>query len=259
MSLLLLIFTSFLIVLWTVRLARSKGRQPWMWGGAALLLSVIPDYALISIVPLVILLFMKRRQDPVDAGSAPPLCPKCAALRSEDQSYCVNCGWELARAYGGETSADDAQVGAPSGPEHAEPSVANADLAPVHSIEAEANPIAEAGSAGQAEPIPLEPAGQDAPSGTPAESPEEVPAEPVVRRRRGVPTATSMTQWGIDLFDLGRIQESVDQFTKAIALDPDFKMAWERRAESYAKLGRGEEAAEDRRRLRALNASPSAG
>jgi len=257
MSLLLLIFTSFLIVLWTVRLARSKGRQPWMWGGAALILSVIPDHALLSIVPLVILLFMKRRQDPVDAGSAPPVCPKCAALRSEDQSYCVNCGWELARPYRGETSADDAQVGAPSGPEHAEPSVAaaNADPTPVHFIEAEANPIAEAGSTGQAETIPIQPAGQDAP----AEIPEETPAEPVVRRRRGVPTASSMTQWGIDLFNLGRIQESVDQFTKAIALDPDFKMAWEHRAESYAKLGRGEEAAEDRRRLRALNASPSAG
>ena len=68
-----------------------------------------------------------------------------------------------------------------------------------------------------------------------------------------------MTQWGIDLFDLGRIQESIDQFTKAIALDPNFKMAWERRAESYAKLGRGDEAAEDRRRLRALNATTSTG
>ena len=62
-----------------------------------------------------------------------------------------------------------------------------------------------------------------------------------------------MTERGIRLFNQGRIQESIDQYTKAIALDPNYKEAWEYRAEAYARLGRGEQAEEDRRRLQALN------
>jgi Tfp pilus assembly protein PilF len=68
-----------------------------------------------------------------------------------------------------------------------------------------------------------------------------------------------MTERGVRLFNQGRIQESIDQFTKAIALDPNYTQAWARRAEAYARLGRGEEAAEDRRRLDALDASSSTG
>ena len=219
--------------------------------------------SLLGMIPIVILLFMRRRQEGVDARPAPPACPKCNTLRSRDHRYCVSCGWELARPYLGETSTDDEQVATPLGSQYAEPNVATADFPPVHSAEQEATSVAEAGSTGQVEPTPLEPVLQDAPArdstGVQAESPEEAPAEPEVRRHRGIPTAAGMTEWGIDLFNLGRVQESIDQFTKAIALDPNFKMAWERRAEAYAKLGRGEQAAEDRRRLRALNATPSAG
>ena len=139
--------------------------------------------------------------------------------------------------------------------------MAASDSPPVHSPEPEASPVAGVGAASsiQGESISPDPAQQDAPTGEATEntsdSTEDVPAEPEVRRYRGVPTAPGMTQWGIDLFNLGRIQEAIDQFTKAIALDPNFKMAWERRAEAYTDLGRGEEAAEDRRRLRALNAT----
>ena len=68
-----------------------------------------------------------------------------------------------------------------------------------------------------------------------------------------LPTAAGMTERGVSLFNQGRIQESIDQFTKAIALDPNYVEAWARRAEAYAQLGRGNEAAEDRRRLDALD------
>ena len=52
----------------------------------------------------------------------------------------------------------------------------------------------------------------------------------------------------------GRIQEAIDQFTKAIALDPKHREAFEGRAEAYTQQGRGERAAEDYRRIQALNA-----
>jgi len=263
MAPLFLILTTTLVVVWTVKLARSKGRHPWMWGGAALILSMIPPQSLLGMIPIVVLLFMKRRQEAVDARPVRPVCPKCDTLHSRDQRYCVSCGWELTRPYLGETSTGEEQVSTPLGSQYPEPKVATADSPSVPSAEPEANPMSESGTTSQVEPATPEPVRQDAPTGdstgAQAESPEEAPAEPEVRRHRGVPTAPGMTQWGIELFDLGRVQESVDQFTKAIALDPNFKMAWERRAESYAKLGRGEEAAEDRRRLRALNAAPSAG
>ena len=218
-----------------------------------------PPLNLLGMIPLVILLFLRRPQVSVDAGPARPVCPKCDTLHSSDHRFCVNCGWELSKSYLGETSADEKQVPTPSGSQHAEATVATGDSPPVDSVETEAEPVAGAGPTGQGEPTPPEPVPQDAPAGDATKSPEEAPAGPEVRRHRGVPTAAGMTEWGIDLFNLGRVQESIDQFTKAIALDPNFKMAWKRRAEAYAKLGRGEQAAEDRRRLRALNATPSAG
>jgi Tfp pilus assembly protein PilF len=68
-----------------------------------------------------------------------------------------------------------------------------------------------------------------------------------------------MTARGLSRLENGRIQEAIDQFTKAIALDPNYREAWEQRAEAYSKQGRGEEAAEDRRRIQGLNASSSPG
>ena len=64
---------------------------------------------------------------------------------------------------------------------------------------------------------------------------------------------------GMRLFTDGRTQEAIDQFTKAIALDPSFPEAWERRAEAYSKQGRGEAADADRLILSGLDATSSPG
>ena len=73
------------------------------------------------------------------------------------------------------------------------------------------------------------------------------------------PTAAVMTSRGIERFDEGKFQEAIDQFTKAIALDPKYVDAWERRAEAYAQLGRPKQAEEDRRHLQGLDPSSSPG
>ena len=52
----------------------------------------------------------------------------------------------------------------------------------------------------------------------------------------------------------GKLQEAIDQFTKAIALDPKHKEAFERRAEAYTRQGRVERAAEDYRQIQVLSA-----
>ena len=74
-------------------------------------------------------------------------------------------------------------------------------------------------------------------------------APPAVRRS---PTAANLTERGIALFGQGRVQEAIDQFTKAIALDPKYKLAWEQRAEAYGRLGRAEQQAADRRQLETI-------
>lgn len=89
----------------------------------------------------------------------------------------------------------------------------------------------------------------------PAPEPQQVPATPAVAAPpapRPIPTPANLTERGVSLFNQGRFQEAIDQFTKAIALDPDYKEAWERRAEAYGKLGRPERQKADQRRLEAF-------
>ena len=71
------------------------------------------------------------------------------------------------------------------------------------------------------------------------------------------PTAAVMVARGIERFAEEKYQEAIDQFTKAIALDPNYAEAWERRAESYSQMGRSERAEDDRRHLKGLNPSSS--
>ena len=73
------------------------------------------------------------------------------------------------------------------------------------------------------------------------------------------PTAAVMVSRGIERFAEAKYQEAIDQFTKAIALDPNYAEAWERRADSYAQMGRSERAEDDRRHLRGLDPSSSPG
>jgi Flp pilus assembly protein TadD len=68
-----------------------------------------------------------------------------------------------------------------------------------------------------------------------------------------------MVSRGIERYGEEKYQEAIDQFTKAIALDPNYAEAWERRAEAYAQLGRPQQAEDDRRHLKWLDPSSSPG
>ena len=131
-------------------------------------------------------------------------------------------------------------------PTGAGPSV---EAGPSVATEVEGVAAVEPASASEEAKPPVAPASPE-----PTPQPEPVATAPVIR---GTPTPASMTERGVWLFNQGRTQESIDQFTKAIALDADYQEAWEHRAEAYSRLGRGEQAAEDRRRLQAIIASSS--
>ncbi len=222
-----------MVLLWTVRIARSKSRNAWLWGGAAFILMVIPNLNLLGVIPMVVLMFLKSPQnqgEPIIDSSG---CPRCQASLLRNSRFCTSCGWDLAERYYPET----APVEEPS--------------APTQAVESREH-VAVADPPGQS-------AAEDAPQEPPVDTTPEVTPPPFTPPKKPVtlvlPTAAGMTERGVGLFNQGRIQESIDQFTKAIALDANYIQAWARRAEAYARLGRGNEAAEDQRRLDALNAS----
>ena len=262
------------IAFWTARAALSRGRNPWVWGGAALILglvAVMRDDArwlnLLSVAPvLFLMLFIRpRTQSPMRRERS--ACPKCAAAHAPGQNFCTKCGWDLSREYTPENGDTvlASEMRQPQTPPERDFSTATMER-PAET------PPASAAADTPAEPAPppatpAAPASTEAPTATgdtPAATPQPpAPAaepEPATPRPWGIPqpspapTAEQMTARGATLLGEGRIQEAIDQFTKAIALDPKHREAFERRAEAYTQQGRGERAAEDYRRIQALNA-----
>ena len=259
------------VALWTARLAMSKGRNAWGWGGAALLLSLMP-WHLLGVVPVLVLLFIKR------PATAPALdkdrlsCARCAKSYSEGQHFCTGCGWDLNEAYSPEepegaqaspaqpqtqTTMPATSVAQP--PETApEKSDVSAVEAPV--VETETAKVTEAPAADTAQVAAEESGGSSEAESPEAEGEPEQEHVPWGTFEPGpAPTAAIMTSRGIEQFDEGKYQEAIDQFTKAIALDPKYADAWQRRAEAYAQLGRSEQAAKDRQHLQGLDPSSSPG
>ena len=230
--------------------------------------------------PLVFLLLFRsplfRRGNPT-ATAAPArmaaACPRCAAADPGGQNYCVHCGWDLSRLY--TESADSAETTAPaaSPPEPAATVLeTTADIPSAAVTESPADIPAAAVTETAPKPAETTPEETATPAAIPQKPPAapatapilaqdtEPPPEPVetapaasptpaVRRS---PTAANLTERGIALFGQGRVQEAIDQFTKAIALDPKYKLAWEQRAEAYGRLGRAEQQAADRRQLETI-------
>jgi tetratricopeptide (TPR) repeat protein len=249
MSNILLFIALALVLLWTARLARNKRRSPWLWGGAAFILMLIPGYNLLAVIPMIVLLFIKspqaRSDNPVDQQA----CQRCNTNLTPGSKFCTSCGWELSPS-----NPSDARVNAEK----------PADLVVEERREttpASEMPMQEAGGEVQAPAQAASMQGATQAAVAPVEEAvsEPPPAGPRKRVPVDAPTADALTERGVRLYNQGRTQEAIDQFTKAIALDPNCAQAWARRAEAYARLGRGDEAEEDRRKLEALNPGSTGG
>ena len=261
MNEILQILSLLFVVAWTARLARNKGRNPLLWAGAAAIPAVglIPGFyewlTVFCMLPMLSLVFMRARQPLVTDGEQDNTvsCPRCQHNHESGPSFCTNCGWELTRPYA-TADAGGEQVDTPE-PTQASSAEATADASatlPSQTAspgEAASKPEPEPALASQQTPEtnPASPAQPSEPNGEPA------PAFAVAPLKITRPlTAAGMTELGLSLFNQGRVREAVDQFTKAIALDPRYRDAWANRAKAYSELGLKEKAAADRQQLEAI-------
>ena len=268
----LLLISLGIIVLWTTRLARSKGLNPWYWGvGTALLVVVAWMFSRQYLAPVVMapLIFLLLFRSPLFRRNQQPEatpCPSCGAPDTGGLNFCVQCGWDLSRAtmeqpestsetpVVSETPvAQDQQAEQPGGQQQQE-IPASEPWAPSPAAEEQQREAAAGMPPSSPPTVESEPVlAQDAtPTPPPAEAQAETAPPPPPREPRPIPTPANLTARGIGLFNEGRIQESIDQFTKAIALDPNYREAWQRRAEAYGRLGRPERQQADQRRLEAI-------
>ena len=102
MSQLFFYFSLALIPLWTARLARNKGQNHWVWGGASVVLTFIPqlfnsDLNVLGMVPIIVLMFVKAPKSASDAEDIEIICSRCQTSHTPGHNFCVNCGWEQAR------------------------------------------------------------------------------------------------------------------------------------------------------------------
>jgi len=237
-----------LIILWTMRLAHSKGRNPFVWGGISLLLVLIPSWPdLLGMGPMLVLLFIKSPQT-ISQETVPETvtCPKCQAYHAVGHTYCVNCGWELVRSYTDDLGhVSEVVTATQAKPEPAPTS---------EQIEQMAGQSTQHFASEMTSP-PYEPLNESLISENVAAfaqtlpEPESEVEQPVVRYPI---TPAGFTERGLALIAVEQFQGAIDQFTKAIALDPGYVPAWTRRAEAYELMGRQGKAEGDRRHLGGL-------
>ena len=247
MSVILQILSLLFVVLWTARLARNKGRNPLLWAGAAAipvvgLLEIFPEWlTVLCMVPMLALVFTRTRRTVAADGEQEQTisCPRCQHAHEPGPSFCTNCGWELTRAY---ATAD----GSSETVEAAETTMAaSTDTAADATASPAPDPVLASQQTTEAAAAPTAPAAEP--------EPDAAPAFAVAPLKITRPlTAAGMTELGLSLFNQGRVREAVDQFTKAIALDPRYREAWANRAKAYSELGLSEKAAEDRQQLEAI-------
>jgi tetratricopeptide (TPR) repeat protein len=250
MNLVLQLLSLIFVVLWTARLARNKGRNILAWSAIAAvpavgLLNGFPDWiTVLCMFPMLALVFVPARPTTNSTGIEDDslACPRCQHSHDAGTTFCTNCGWELVRPYAtadapaeGNSAGEDVQS-----PLEPTPSSAAASAAPEPVIASSQSDTAPEGST-----VPGVTAAADL-------RPDPIPFSAQPLKVTQPLTAAGMTERGLALINQGRAREAVDQFTKAIALDPRYREAWANRAKAYSELGLIDKAAADTRQLEAI-------
>ena len=164
-----------------------------------------------------------------------------SAVREVEPSSIEGSRPVIAQAVEAPPTAEEARPVTAQAADAADPAMAQT----AEPVPAATEPGPAAGQPAEAAPATAEPRpvmGQDA-EARPADQDDgaSAPAPWGVPPPGPPPTAATMTARGMRLFSDGRTQEAIDQFTKAIALDPSFPEAWETPCRSLfeARQGRG--------------------
>jgi hypothetical protein len=254
MNVIIQILLILFVVLWTARLARNKGRNVLVWAA----LAAVPAVGLIEgiedgitalcMFPMLALIFIPSRRPVADADQQDTTvtCPRCQHTHEPGPIFCTNCGWELTKPYAtADLASEPGEEPNAATREGSGPSTGVGDIpgdAPSRAADTTLSPpvvepmlASTQGDAAVADAVEPEPA---------------FVAEPLTISRSL--TAAGMTERGLALVNQGRVREAVDQFTKAIALDPRYREAWANRAQAYSQLGLNDKAASDQRQLEAI-------
>ena len=243
----------FLLAVWTARLAFTKGRNGWAWGGIALILGLLP-WHLIGALPVLALMFVKQPNSSPAVDTDQLNCARCAKLHAEGQHFCTGCGWDLKDAHSSEEPDKEKPVSSQTQVPTTAPSTE-----PAQPPETAESPTRESGTISEKEDAPSDDRVSEPALETVGDKPENEHVPWGTYDVGVAPTAAAMVSRGIERFDNGKFQEAIDQFTKAIALDPNYADAWERRSEAYVQLGRPKQAEDDLRHLQGLDPSSSPG
>jgi tetratricopeptide (TPR) repeat protein len=255
MDVILQILSVLFVVLWTARLASRKRRNMFLWAGLAALPAIavylvdsLPDaLTILCMAPMVGLVFIPARPPVGVEGEQDTnvYCPRCQHAHEPGPNFCTNCGWELTRQYA--TDEPAVESASPTEPVM----VSSSEEAPESPGAAEQPSPAVAMDPVLAAEQTTEPTDVTARPASPATDPGPAFSAAPMKITRPL-TASAMTEAGLALFNQGRVREAVDQFTKAIALDPRYLDAWANRAKAYNQLGLSEKAAADQAQLEAI-------
>ncbi len=255
MDVILQILSVLFVVLWTARLASKKRRNILVWAGAAALpaiavamIDALPEaVTILCMAPMVALVFIPSRQpEGVENDLDSTIhCPRCQHTHEPGPNFCTNCGWEISRPY----ATDEAVDTAGQQPDPVMASSAEDALSAQSVAEPSGSPVT-------ADPVLSSEQVEESGVGAAAAATATVdpgPAFSAAPMKISKPlTASGMTEAGLTLFNQGRVREAVDQFTKAIALDPRYREAWANRAKAYDHLGLRDKAAADQAQLEAI-------
>ena len=236
MNILFSVFSLGIITLWAARLAMRRGKSPYVWGGAALGLSVIPllipglaGLQILGIIPVVILMINPPVSNKKKVTTANRFCPYCGALQAPiynpDTHEHPSIEWTC-------TGCDHSVT------EYSAPTVTS-EPTPIDST-GDRSPIVAPADQESEQDLLLEPEESLTPTPSPTITPPRV-------------TPQIFTARGKELLEQNKTTEAVDQFTKALALDKAFVEALTYRIQAYQTLGLNDLAAEDQASLASLS------